>query len=388
MPQHKLQISFTHQDFQTLSSVTIPLQHPEIPDLVGRSYGLTISSVTAVGGGFSGATVFKAITDDGRTLAIRRTPNSVTLPAKRRIRLQSLLSRLAQLGLNQIPVPLIPGKTESGIAIPASAAFRISKAVSAKPESWVSTDDSRWQVEPWMPGTPLSGAEVTGQHLLSAFRLLNKFHRLAIDAMQATGQDEWFYVSRSESPAILRRFGIVNELQQGLLSQFEKHFCNDADLRFRQPAIQVCHALRTWLPWLQQELTAAANQTYAVQPVLRDIWRAHVLFTDQQVTGLIDLTATGTDHVTIDLSRLIRSWYGADASQLRTAFETYRTLRKLDSRELKLWQVLDASSVLLSPVTWLRRRLESKDASPSSDEVIARLTELTDIATKFRPLFS
>lgn len=367
--------------------MTFPNLHPDIPETVRRAYDLTISSVTAVSGGFSGATVFRALTVDGRTLAIRQTPNTATLTAKRRIRLRGLLSQLAELGLKQIPVPLIPNTTPGGLAA-GDVPILLQKTASPTMEPWVSTEDSRWQVEPWMPGLPQSGVDVTNQHLKSAFRLLNNFHRMAIDALHTTGQDEWFYVSRTESPAILRRLGIVNELQQGLLAKLQHHLSTDSDTRLRDLAAIVCDALRQWLPWLHLELSALAAQTFSIQPVLRDVWRAHVLFTDQEVTGLIDLTATGTDHISVDLSRLIRSWFGADNHRLSAATETYRTLRKLDPRELKLWQSLDASSVLLSPVTWLRRRMESRDPSHYPDDVIARLRELTEIAANFRPLFS
>ena len=366
----------------------LPNPHPEIPETVRQAFGLAITSATAVGGGFSGATVFRATTNDGRTLAIRRTPNSAKLPAKRNIRLYGLLSRLAGLGLNQIAVPLIPLTTLQGVAASGSVSILFPNALAPAPEPWVSLEDSRWQVEPWMPGNPLPGIQVTKHHLRSAFRLLNNFHRLAIDALHTTGQDEWFYVSRTESPAIQRRLGIVNELQQGLLGKWQHQLSSDSDPRFRELAARICDALRHWLPWLHQELSTAAAQTYSIQPVLRDVWRAHLLFTDQDVTGLIDLTASGTDHVTVDLSRLIRSWFGGNIQQVRAAAETYRTLRKLDARELKLWQTLDASSVLLSPVTWLRRRFESSDPSDYPDDVISRLRELTEMAANFRPLFS
>ena len=368
--------------------MTLPNPHPEIPESVRRAYGLTISSATAVSGGFSGATVFRATTVDGRMLAIRRTPNSAKLPAPRRIRLHGLLSRVAGLGLSQIPVPMIPVNTAQGTATSGARPVLLSTAVTPAPVPWVSTEESQWEVEPWMPGTPLSGIHVTNHHLRSAFRLLNDFHRLAIDALHTTGQDAWFYVSRTESPAVQRRLAIVNELRQGLLGQWQHRLTGHSDLRFRELAARNCDALRHWLPWLHQELSAAAVQTYSIQPVLRDVWRAHLLFTDCEVTGLIDLTAAGTDHVTVDLSRLLRSWFGRDTSQVRAAVETFRTLRKLDSRELQLWETLDASTVLLSPVTWLRRRLESSDPSPYPDDVISRLRELTDVATNFRPLFS
>ena len=62
--------------------------------------------------------------------------------------------------------------------------------------------------------------------------------------------------------------------------------------------------------------------------MLRDVWRAHVLFTEDEVTGLIDLTAVASDHVTVDLTRLVRSWFGADVTQVRNAVEQFQQFRK------------------------------------------------------------
>ena len=41
-------------------------------------------------------------------------------------------------------------------------------------------DHGVWQIEPWMPGTPITGKQVTGRHLESAFQTLTTFHDMAI----------------------------------------------------------------------------------------------------------------------------------------------------------------------------------------------------------------
>ena len=68
------------------------------------------------------------------------------------------------------------------------------------------------------------------------------------------------------------------------------------------------------------------------------------------------------------------------------AVNEFQTMRPFNGNERRLLQAFDASTVLLSPVTWLRRRLDSGDDSICRDDVIARLTELTDVAENFRPL--
>ena len=349
-----------------------------IPHAVQRAYNVTILTATAVSGGFSGAAVFQTTTSDGRALAIRRTPKAVALPPERMRRLYGLIHQISQCGCQLIPLQLMPANLET----------RLHRGQNRPVVPWVQIEDCIWQMEPWMPGTSLTGQELTTSHLRAALTALNQFHQRATEAVRVVGSDDWFLNGTRPSPAVLRRLSIVGELQTGLLKKLRHQMSEDPDERFRSLAVRVCEALTTWLPWLQRELTALAKIAFPVQPVLRDIWRAHVLFTDYEVTGLIDLSAAATDHVTVDLTRLVRSWFGSNISCVQNAVQEFQSMRILSGPEQRLLQTLDASTVLLSPVTWLRRRMESGDTTRSAEDVIARLTELTDVAGNFRPLFA
>ena len=348
-----------------------------IPHAVQRAYDVTILTGTAISGGFSGAVVLRATTSSGRELAIRRIPKSVALPPERMRRLHGLLLQISKSGCQLIPVPLMPAKTEA----------QIDRSENRSALPWVLVEDCIWQIEPWMPGSSLAGKELTTPHLRAAMSALHQFHQRATEAVRVVGMDDWFLNATRPSPAVVRRLSIVGELQAGLLKKLQHRLRKDPDEAFRGLALRVCEALTTWLPWLQRELTALATIMFPVQPVLRDIWRAHVLFTDCEVTGLIDLSAAASDHVTVDLARLFRSWFGSDVSCIQHAVTEYQSLRTLCGSENRLLQALDASTVLLSPVTWLRRRMESSNPENTSGDVIARLTELTDVAGNFRPLF-
>ena len=353
------------------------IQNTIIPLAVQRAYGVTIHHAMAMSGGFSGAVVFRATTSDGCELAIRRTPKSVTLPPERMQRLHGLLQQISQAGCQVIPVPLMPVKME----------VLVHRGENRPVVPWLDLEDCVWQFEPWMSGSSLAGHELTAPHLRAALSTLHHFHEKAAEAVRIVGSDDWFLNATRPSPAISRRLGIVNELQAGLLKKLEHRLRGDPDVQLQGLAVRVCETLTTWLPWLQRELTALAVIAFPVQPVLRDIWRAHVLFTDCRVTGLIDLSAAASDHVTVDLARLFRSWFGSDISRMQNAVKEYQSLRILSGPEQRLLQTLDASTVLLSPVTWLRRRMESGDRANLSGDVIARLTELTDVGRNFRPLF-
>ncbi len=348
-----------------------------IPLSVQRAYGVTILKSMAMTGGFSSAAVFRATTSDGRELAIRRTPKPLALPPERLMRLHGLLHQISQSGFQLISVPMIPAKTQE----------KVDRDENRPVAPWLLVEDCIWQIEPWMPGSSLAGTVLTTSHLRAAMSALHQFHQRATEAVRVIGSDDWFLNATRPSPAVLRRLNIVVELRAGLLKKLQHRLREDPDETFRGLADRVCDALTTWLPWLQRELTALSTIMFPVQPVLRDLWRAHVLFTGCEVTGLIDLSAAASDHVTVDLARLFRSWFGADVSCVRNAVAEYQSLRFLSEPEQRLLQAFDASTVLLSPVTWLRRRMESVDSTNSSGDVIARLTELTDVAGNFRPLF-
>jgi hypothetical protein len=49
-------------------------------------------------------------------------------------------------------------------------------------------------------------------------------------------------------------------------------------------------------------------------------------------------------------------------------------------------QALDAATVLLSPVTWLRRRFAAAQTSQCPPAVLERLSRLTTMAECFEPL--
>ena len=342
---------------------------PLIPSFVQRAFDVSIREVTQADGGFSGADVFRATTDDGRELAVRRTPELIALPTSRLSELHHLLREMSRRGCNTIAVPMQTIDTTTSPV-----------------ESWLKFDEDIWQMEPWMPGTSLTGQEMTSLHLSAAIVSLHQFHRRAAESVVAVSQSEWFRNGHQPSPAAQRRLTLASDLSCGMLRTLRLKLANDRDERFRGLAMRVCESLEKGLPWLLRELTEIGRMRFALQPVIRDIWRAHVLFTGSTVTGMIDLTAAASDHVALDVTRLLRSWYGAGNTKIEMAVNEFQTMRPFNANERRLLQTLDASTVLLSPVTWLRRRVNSGDDARCRDDVIVRLTELTEVAEKFHPL--
>lgn len=349
----------------------------EIVVRIAKVFDIDVQRVSAAAGGFSGASVYRVEAPDNRLFAVRKTHVTSTMPEARMMALHRLLRAVSRQGLSVVPVPIEPVRNRF---------FNLHglEGFSAG-ESWVKIASEVWQAEPWMPGAP-ADRELTNEQLQSALKCLHLFHEAAGRAVSTASLNEWFNLTSGASPGLIRRLTIATELSDGFLKTLRVGLAADPDPEFRALALRICELLASWLPWLLIRLTQISKQSFRLQPVLRDLWRAHVLFTQDRVTGLIDFSAMANDHVSLDLSRLLRSWFAGDVRRIRDAAQEFSLLRPLDQSEWTLLEAFDASTVLLSPVTWLRRRFASGDRAPCRSEILIRLTELTEIAERFRPL--
>ncbi len=349
---------------------------------IAALYGLEIQTVAPVSGGFSGACVFRVNDSAGAGFALRRTPFAEAMPAERYCELVSLLIDVSLSGCAIIPVPLRHRPKTTGIAeIPPSPRF----ANVDLSQTRIRTPEFVWQMEPWMPGEPVQGPPASRQ-VECTLEALALFHKTAAESVHARGNNQSMRVAKEHSPGLLRRIEIAAELSNGMLARFIKATASEPDPDFRSCAKRLCAALEYWLPWLTKQLTEVARLSYQLQPVIRDLWRPHVLFTDERITGIIDLNAMATDHVGLDVTRLFRSWFGADTERIREAMALFCTQRSLDPTESQLLQAFDATTVLLSPVTWLRRRFIETSESCLRSDVLERMAQLTTLAEKFEPL--
>ncbi|MDB5334415.1 MAG: hypothetical protein JWN70_34, partial [Planctomycetaceae bacterium] len=98
---------------------------------------------------------------------------------------------------------------------------------------------------------------------------------------------------------------------------------------------------------------ALGSATVALQPCLRDVWHDHLLFTGEELTGLIDPGACRSENVTTDLARLLGSLVEDDRGEWDFALDCYQQMRPLSLVELRMLRAFDASGVVLSGVTWL-----------------------------------
>jgi homoserine kinase type II len=122
-----------------------------------------------------------------------------------------------------------------------------------------------------------------------------------------------------------------------------------------------------------------------LQPCLRDIWHAHVLFEGDRVTGLVDFGSMRPDNVATDIARLLGSMAVDNHDDWQLGLLAYQGVRRLGENELALVEMFDRTAVLMSGLQWLEWIcLEQRDFSDPAavlarvDECLARLQVLAN----------
>jgi len=120
------------------------------------------------------------------------------------------------------------------------------------------------------------------------------------------------------------------------------------------------------------------GETLPVQPVIRDIWHDHLLFTGDEVTGIVDFGAMQMDNVAVDLARLLGSLVGNETSRWEFAIDHYCQHRPLNSFEIQFAFALNQCADLLSSLNWLKWILVERRQFESWDNVDCRIRRLLD----------
>ncbi|MGC1274895.1 MAG: phosphotransferase [Planctomycetaceae bacterium] len=309
-----------------------------------------IDSCESVGGGFSGAHVWKIESRSG-SFAVRRWPSDAA-PA----RIHALHRLLRHVASQDVPVP-VPLPDRHG-------------------ETLFPHGGRWWQVEPWLPGRADFRVFRSDARLSAAMKTLASFHRAAESFVSAVDDADWFGgpnfgpapALRDREALLLRR---VIGGERTRLAQFVPARPNGEFAELARRSLCVFERVGESV---FAEVRRAGSIAVPLTPCLRDLWHDHVLFTGDEVSGLIDPAACRRDTVATDLSRLLGSLLGDDFSRWDRAIQEYSRHRPLSPGEISLVPVLDRSGLLLSAATWLRRRYLFHQPC-ETPEVIARLHE-------------
>jgi len=303
---------------------------------------------------FSGASLWRVETARG-PLALRCWPTEH--PKLERLEfIQAVLWHVDQEGFHRVPVPV---ETEHK-------------------HGYVRHDGHLWELVPWLPGEPTYRKSPSPRKLENALLALAEFHRAAASfPLPETGP--------IRSPGLSERARKLKQLLTGGLASLEaavgEEDTDDSLWPELAPRARRLIALATQTgPKIQPTLEIAASLAVSIQPCIRDVWHAHVLYTGDKVSGLVDFGAMRAENVTSDVARLLGSLAGNSLDDWHTGLAAYQAGRPLSSDERALLAAFDKSAVVMGGLQWLewiyveRRQFANQAAVMARiDEFLARL---------------
>jgi len=272
-------------------------------------------------GGFSGATFWRIDAREG-LLCLRRWPPGN--PSEEGIRfIHAVLQHVARTGFDLVPVPL---QTVQGV-------------------SYVRDGECFWELSPWMAGKADSTDRPSPARIAAAMVALAGFHRAA-QGFPISGRKS------GRSAGIGDRLHRARQWLSGGLDELSALLTPTVCPRLFERARRVLALAGTTGPALVPRLEAAADEQVPLQPCIRDVWRNHVLFQGDRVSGLIDFGSLAVDNVATDVARLLGSLAGDEPELRRLGLSAYGSVRPLGDAEAPLVEAFDQSTVVLSGLNW------------------------------------
>ena len=259
-------------------------------------------------------------------------------------------------------------------AVPAN--LEVAAADGAETTTIATDGDGRcFEMTPWHPGQPL--AAPSPRQAAAALETLARIH-LAL--REAGGNEE---TPTASPPAWARRVEALraviargwNGPTNGVASPLQ------AAVAERRRAAAAILREQGGLSYLAR-LAAVVPPAVPLQPVLRDVWQAHVLFVGDEVSAVIDWHAAGIDTPAADLARLLGSWEigGANPAGARRistvwseALWAYRAIRPLAAEELSLIDLLHLAGVVGGLHHWFTWVLDEDRSFPDPAAVLGRV---------------
>jgi len=331
---------FTASHFKSMeSSLRQVLSQYDLP---------SISQIQSLGsaGGFSGAHLWKVNTD-ASGFCLRRWPT----PHPDADRLNWIHRVIRHAYHNDCPFLAVPRLTTGG-------------------DSFVRYQDSFWEVSHWMPGVANFLEDGNETRLKNMMRALARYHQTAAQ-VSLDFRPSSNLKSRIEQLQKLPR--TVQQLVNVPLSFIGSPEVCDAVESLRRTILKNGESTGKRL---LQSLRPLAGVVFPVQPILRDIWHDHVLFTGDEVTGVVDFGAMQMDNIAFDISRLLGSTIADSTTRWPLAVEIYSQTRPLMDSETVLIPLLDQTTTLLGSVNWLKWICLERRQFEDWSSVISRLAFL------------
>jgi len=235
-------------------------------------------------------------------------------------------------------------------------------------DTFVYTRGRCWEITRWMPGKPVS--DPTTADVGSACAAVAKLHAA------------WPIVHTSTCPGVLNRLRATQDFRR----QFGTH---------QPPQISLTMALiplvrRAWsavvahLERTESMLRPWERLPLPLRPCVRDLRAEHVLFSEQQVAGIIDYGAMAVDHPAVDLARLLGDYGCLDEPRYSEAIRAYQC-ESQSGALIELIRILAHSGTVCSLIGWLLRLVTQQQTLPAEYRIVDRMTLLLERLDRFAP---
>lgn len=302
-----------------------------------------------VKGGFSDAVIWQVSTPNEQ-LCLRRWPQAH--PSLRGLlAIHGLMEHVASRGFRLSPVPK---PTREGTTC-------------------IDYQEHLWDLTTWMPGEPSFAQNPSRDKLRAAMEALARFHQAALNysfdgAVSAV----------APSPGLRQRLNMLEALQTNELTHLWSAARASAASNLRDLAFEMLEYLTTALPPVKDLLEHVVEVPLQLQWCLRDVRHDHLLFTGNEVTGLIDFGAAGIDSVAGDVARLLGSTVNDDQAGWQAGIATYHHQRRLSPAELRAIPAFDQAGLLCSAANWVRWLFVEGRSFPQLHALHAQLIWLRD----------
>jgi homoserine kinase type II len=227
---------------------------------------------------------------------------------------------------------------------------------------------ARWELTCWLPGKADFASNPNKARIQNMMRSLAQFHqasaqvtldfhtsqnlRRRIEQLNQVLQSD---VLRQLANSRTSNRSSINSDLHGELNRDLNRLLDELVQLLSQHAPRLVKGLLTELPTSAPSATSLwAIPVLPVQPILRDIWHDHVLFTGDEVTGMVDYGAMQIDNVAFDIARLLATTVADDQASWESGLDAYEATRRLSALERALIPWLDGSGILLGSLNWLR----------------------------------
>ncbi len=350
-------------NFGALAALTHYFQSPEMVrrveplDSAGGWSGSRLWRVSAVGNALRGVPDIAVDPSLALDFCLRRWPQGHPTPQHLAL-IHSIMSRVAR----DLPAVPEPQSTLAG-------------------GTFVEHENHLWELVTWQPGKADYRDAPSRPRLRAAMQTLARFHDLA-------GRDN--HTQPLIPPAVVDRQRQWAELRGGLLATIERSLAQPLGNPIDELAPRFFYAARAAYDASQAGALLSAPPRLPLQPAIRDIHHDHVLFTADEVTGLVDFGAMRIDTPLADVARLLRSLTGDDRDARAFALPAYAELRPLTAVDEQLIAWLDEAGTILSAFNWLNWLYVERRDMGESGPIIRRLNEIMSLflaGTKLVPEF-